>query len=35
MRVAVYARVSDDAQKEQQTIESQLEEVRQFAEEQN
>ena len=35
MRVAVYARVSDDAQKEKQTIESQLAEVRQFAKEQD
>lgn len=35
MRVAVYARVSDDLQKEKQTIESQLAEVRQFAKEQN
>ncbi len=35
MRVAVYARVSDDVQKEKQTIESQLAEVRQFAEKQN
>ncbi len=35
MRVAVYARVSDDLQKEKQTIESQLAEVRQFAKQQN
>ncbi len=35
MRVAVYARVSDDLQKEKQTIDSQLAEVRQFAKEQN
>ena len=35
MRVAVYARVSDDLQKDKQTIESQLAEVRQFAKEQN
>src|SRR3990172_4547660 len=35
MRLAVYARVSDDVQKEKQTIESQLAEVRQFAKEQN
>ena len=35
MRVAVYARVSDDLQKEKQTIESQLAEVRQFAKEQD
>lgn len=33
MRVAVYARVSDPKQREQQTIESQLAEVRQFAKE--
>ena len=33
MRVAVYARVSDDQQREKQTIESQLSEVRQFAKE--
>jgi len=31
MRVAIYARVSDDHQREKQTIESQLAEVRQFA----
>src|SRR3972149_4437336 len=35
MRVAVYARVSDDLQKDKQTIESQLAEVRQFAKEQD
>lgn len=35
MRVAMYARVSDDQQKEQQTIESQLAEVRQFASQHN
>ena len=33
MRVGIYARVSDDQQKEKQTIESQLAEVRQFARE--
>jgi DNA invertase Pin-like site-specific DNA recombinase len=31
MRVGIYARVSDEQQKEKQTIESQLAEVRQFA----
>ena len=31
MKVAIYARVSDDQQKEKQTIESQLAELRQFA----
>ena len=35
MRVGIYARVSDDQQKEQQTIESQLAELRQFAAENN
>ena len=34
MRIAVYARVSDDLQREKQTVESQLAEVRQFANEQ-
>lgn len=34
MRIAIYVRVSDDAQKEQHTIESQLAELRQFAKEQ-
>ena len=35
MRVAIYARVSDDQQKEKQTVESQLAEVRQFAADNN
>src|SRR5438034_11546539 len=35
MRVGIYACVSDDQQKEQQTIESQLAELRQFAAENN
>ena len=35
MRVAVYARVSDDQQREKQTIESQLAEVCQFAKDNN
>lgn len=31
MRVAVYARVSGDRQKEEQTIQSQLAEIREFS----